>query len=103
MKLFGAQRRRETAKPLQFLELMKATFDCGRNTKTAMSGCEASGTKFTGSKKGRFSEIYAPVFTVFQDKLLYFIVLTARTAALSFFQNPALDGRSNPHAVVIHI
>jgi hypothetical protein len=31
VKLFGAQRR-ETAKPLQFLELMKATFDCGGNT-----------------------------------------------------------------------
>jgi hypothetical protein len=28
MKLFGAQRR-ETAKPLQFLELMKTTFACG--------------------------------------------------------------------------
>jgi hypothetical protein len=33
MKLFIAQRKRETAKPLQFLELMKATFDCGRNTR----------------------------------------------------------------------
>jgi len=33
MKLFGAQRRRETAKPLQFLELMKAKFDCGGNTR----------------------------------------------------------------------
>jgi hypothetical protein len=33
VKLFTAQRRRETAKPLQFLELMKATFDCGGNTR----------------------------------------------------------------------
>jgi hypothetical protein len=33
VKLLGAQRRRETAKPLQFLELMKATFDCGGNTR----------------------------------------------------------------------
>jgi hypothetical protein len=32
VKLFGAQRIRETAKPLQFLEWMKATFDCGGNT-----------------------------------------------------------------------
>jgi hypothetical protein len=31
---------------------------------------------------------------------LYFIVLTARTAALPFFQNPALDRESNPHAKV---
>jgi hypothetical protein len=30
LKLFGAQRRRKTAKLLQFLELMKAMFDCGR-------------------------------------------------------------------------
>jgi hypothetical protein len=32
VKLLGGQRRRETAKPPQFLELIKATFDCGRNT-----------------------------------------------------------------------
>jgi hypothetical protein len=37
VKLFGAQRR-ETAKPLQFLELMKATFDCGGNTKQRSAG-----------------------------------------------------------------
>jgi len=28
---------------------------------------------------------------------LYGIVLTASTAASSFFQNPALDRESNPH------
>jgi hypothetical protein len=33
MKLFGVQKRRETAKLLQFLELMKATFDCGGNAR----------------------------------------------------------------------
>jgi len=27
----------------------------------------------------------------------------ARTAALSFFQNPALDRKSNPHAILIRI
>jgi hypothetical protein len=32
LKLFSAQRIREIVKPLQFLELMKATFDCGGNT-----------------------------------------------------------------------
>jgi hypothetical protein len=32
LKLFGAQRR-EPIKPLQFLELMKATFDCGGNSR----------------------------------------------------------------------
>jgi hypothetical protein len=29
LKLFGAQRRSENTKPLQFLDLMKATFECG--------------------------------------------------------------------------
>jgi hypothetical protein len=38
MNLFGAQRRRETAKPLQFSELMKATFDCGGNTSQQTAG-----------------------------------------------------------------
>jgi hypothetical protein len=38
VKLFGVQRIRETAKPLQFLELMKATFDCGGNTTQQSAG-----------------------------------------------------------------
>jgi hypothetical protein len=38
MKLFGAQRRREIAKPLQFLELMKAMIDCGGNTRQQSTG-----------------------------------------------------------------
>jgi hypothetical protein len=67
MKLFGARRRRETAKPLQFLELMKATFDCGGNTRL-ISRCEASRMKFTGPKKGRFPEIDDTVFTFFQER-----------------------------------
>jgi hypothetical protein len=38
VKLFGAQRRRETANPLQFLELMKAKFDGGGNTAQRSAG-----------------------------------------------------------------
>jgi len=34
---------------------------------------------------------------------LYCIVLTTRTAASSFFQNPALDRESNPHVIAIRI
>jgi len=34
---------------------------------------------------------------------LYCIVLTAHTAALSFFQNPAHDRESNPQAILIRI
>jgi len=67
VKLFGAQRIRETPKPLQFLELMKATFDCGGN-KAAISGCEASRKKFTGPKKGRFPETDDTVFAFFHER-----------------------------------
>jgi hypothetical protein len=52
--------------------------------KTLISGREASRRKFTGPKKGRFPEIDDAVFTFFQDKLLYCIVLTARTATIIF-------------------
>jgi hypothetical protein len=31
------------------------------------------------------------------------IVHTARTPALSFFQNPVLDRESNPHSILIRI
>ena len=37
------------------------------------------------------------------NKFLYCIVLTARTAALLFFQNPAHDRESNPHAILFRI
>jgi hypothetical protein len=74
-----------------------------RKHKTAISRCEASQMKFTGPKKRRFPEIDGTVFTFFQDKLLYCIVLTACTAALSFFQNPALDRESNLHTIIICI
>ena len=33
----------------------------------------------------------------------YCIVLTASTAALSFFQNTALDRESNPHGILIRM
>jgi hypothetical protein len=81
---------------------MKAGFDWGGN-KTAISGCKASWRKFTGPKKGQFPETDTAVFTFFQDKLFYFIVLTACKAALSFFQNPALDRKSNLHTIIIRI
>ena len=37
------------------------------------------------------------------NELFYSIVLMARTAALSFFQYPAHDCESNPHAILIRI
>ena len=68
MKLFGAQRIRETVKPLKFLELLKAPFDCGGKTKAAISGFEASRKKFTGPKKGQFPENDDAFFKFFSER-----------------------------------
>jgi len=43
------------------------------------------------------------ILYIINKTIHYCIVFTARTAALSFFQNPALDRESNPHAILIHI
>ena len=42
---------------------------------------------------------YVHVLEIINKIINYCIVLTARTAALSFFQNPALDRKSNPHLI----
>jgi hypothetical protein len=68
VKLFSVQRRRETAKPLQFLELMKGKVLLWRKYKAAISGCKVSQKKFTGPKKGQFPEIDDVVFTFFQER-----------------------------------
>jgi hypothetical protein len=68
VKLFGAQRIRETAKPLQFLELMKATLVCGGNTRQCSAGVRRHKKKFTGPKKGQFPEIDDAVLTFFQER-----------------------------------
>jgi len=103
MNLFGAQRRRETAKPLQFLELMKTILDCGRNTRQRSAGVRRHEGNLLDPRKDDFLKLIMQSSRFFQDKLLYCIVLTARTAALSFFQNPALDRESNLHAIIICI
>jgi hypothetical protein len=58
---------KETGKPLQFLELMKATFDCGGNTTQRSAGVRRERKKFTGPKKGRFPVIDGAVFKFFQE------------------------------------
>jgi hypothetical protein len=68
VQLFSAQRRRETAKPLQFLEIMNTTFNCGGNTRQRSAKCEASQRKFTGPKTGRFPETDDAVLTFFQER-----------------------------------
>jgi hypothetical protein len=57
VKLFGAQRRRETAKPLQFLELMKATLDCGGNTTQRSAGVRFHEGKSLDPRKDNFLKL----------------------------------------------
>jgi hypothetical protein len=55
--LFGAQRRRETTKPLQFLELMKATFDCGGNKRQRSAGVRGHEGNSLGPRKDNFLKL----------------------------------------------
>jgi hypothetical protein len=57
VKLFGVQRRRETAKPLQFLELMKATFDCGGNTTQRSAGVRRHEENSLDPRKDDFQKL----------------------------------------------
>jgi hypothetical protein len=72
-----------------------------------ISKCEASQKKFTGPKKGQVIEIDDAVLMSFQEtpdwNKLYCTVLMACTAALSFFQNPALDRESDQHMILTSI
>ena len=43
--------------------------------------------------------LYNILYNIINNKLLYCIVLTARTASPSFFQNPAHDRECNPHLI----
>jgi hypothetical protein len=56
VKLFGAQRR-ETAKPLQFLELMKATIDCGGNTRDRLAGVRHHEGNSLDTRKDNFLKL----------------------------------------------
>jgi hypothetical protein len=74
VKLFSAQRRWETAKPLQFLELMKATFDCGRNTRQRLAGVRCHKGKSLDPRKDNFLKL------VMQSSLFF----SKRDARLDF-------------------
>jgi hypothetical protein len=67
VKLFGVQSR-ETAEPLQFLELMKVTFNCGESARQQSAGVRRHEGNSLDPKKRRFPEIDEAVFTFFQDR-----------------------------------
>jgi hypothetical protein len=56
VKLFGAQRR-ETAKPLQFLELMKPMFNCGGNTRQQSAGVRHHEGNSLDPRKDKFLKL----------------------------------------------
>jgi len=73
VKLFSVQRRRETAKPLQFLELMKATFDCGGNTRQRSAGVRCHEGNSLDTRKDDFLKLMMQSSHFF--KINYCIVL----------------------------
>jgi hypothetical protein len=71
---------------------------CKRLSFSAKFKCEVIRcTEEKGNRKA------AAVLEFMKATLLYCIVLTAHTAALSCFQNPAVDCESNLHAKLIYI
>jgi hypothetical protein len=68
VKLFGAKRIKETAKPLQFLELMKATFDCGGNTTQQSAGVRSHEGNSLDPRKEECPEIDDAVFAFFKER-----------------------------------
>jgi hypothetical protein len=56
VKLFGAQRR-ETAKPMQFLELLKASFNCGGNTIQRSAGVKRHEGNSVDPRKDNFLKL----------------------------------------------
>ena len=67
MKLFGAQRR-ETAKPLQVLELMKGTFDCGGNTRQRSAGVRRREGNSLDLRKDDFLKLMMQSSRFFQER-----------------------------------
>jgi hypothetical protein len=57
VKLFGVLRRRETAKLLQFFELMETTFDCGRNTRQQSADVKCHEGNSLDSRKDNFLKL----------------------------------------------
>jgi hypothetical protein len=68
VKLFGAQRRRETAKPLQFLELMKAMFNCGGNTRQRSAGVRCHEGNTLDPRKDNFRKVMMQSSRFFQER-----------------------------------
>jgi hypothetical protein len=81
--------------------MMKATFNRGGNTRQRSAGVRRHEGNSLDPRKDDFLKLMMQSSRFF--KINYCTVLTAHTAAPSFFQNPALDRESNLHAIIIHI
>jgi hypothetical protein len=66
MKMLDAQRRRETAKLLQFLELMKATVGYGRNTRQQSASVRCHERNSLDPKKDNFFKLKVQSLCVFK-------------------------------------
>jgi hypothetical protein len=68
VKLLGAQRRRETAKERQFLLLIKATFDCGGNTRQQSAGVRRHEGNSLDLRKDDFLQLMMQSSHFFQER-----------------------------------
>jgi hypothetical protein len=69
VKLFNAHRRQETTKLLQFLELMKAMFNCGGNTRQQSVGLRHHEGNSLDPRKDDFLKLMMhSLFMFFQDR-----------------------------------
>jgi hypothetical protein len=57
VNLFGAQRRKETVKLLQFLEVMRTMFDCGGNSSQQPAGMRCHERNSLDPRRGDFLKL----------------------------------------------
>jgi hypothetical protein len=65
MKLLGAQSRKETIKPLQFLELMRTIFDCGGISRQHSAGMRCHERNSLDPRRGDFLKLMMQSSRVF--------------------------------------
>jgi hypothetical protein len=87
VKLFGVQSRRKTAKPLLFFEFMKATFNCGGDTRQQPAGVRLHKRNSLDPRKDNFFQLMMQSSCVFKrdagPNKLYCTVLMAHILTMN--------------------
>jgi hypothetical protein len=102
MKLFGVQRRRETNSWSWWKQCLTVVETQGCDQQVWGITKEIHWTQESTISWSWWCSLHVLLREMQDWNKLYCTVLTARTEALSFFQNSALDRECNPHAILIH-